>query len=331
MKNQAGPSLTLRLAHAGVHRPYVPHNPSLSHAVEGLTRLFSSSSPCFLLLIVRCPHWNSNHVKNQVIDMALLDYYQILIIPFILTFSIPLALFATITSFLAFTILLIRVLIIYAELAVAVIPYYILGLTSPKGPDASLLLSNTGHSSPNTPSPPSRRRKRRTSSASNSTTSLTPVPSALNLPLPQSIGPQRDFEGVGGWRLDAPSDDDSLWTNMNSRLELPADHVRRHKRSLTSGSMPLPSGTITMASERRRGGERSYSPEMEKVAMVGMSPNTSRARTPPSSIGGGAEGYFPSPASLKGLKKNSPPGGANGSGSSGSSKGNGGLSMRGRS
>lgn len=128
--------------------------------------------------------------------------------------------------------------------------------------------------------------------------------------LSQSVGPARDYEGVGGWRLENPSDDDGLWTKINSRLELPADHVRRHHRSLTSGSLP---GGVRV--------NRSYSPE----AVM----NTSRTRTPPSSVAG-LEGYFPHvPITSKGSKR-TPSVGTAVSGSSSSSKGSSVLSMKGR-
>ena len=54
-----------------------------------------------------------------------------------------------------------------------------------------------------------------------------------------SEGIERDFEGVGGWRVPGSDDDDVLWTSMNSRLELPAiidEHNLNHRRSLTSSS-----------------------------------------------------------------------------------------------
>lgn len=56
-------------------------------------------------------------------------------------------------------------------------------------------------------------------------------------------GPVRDFEGVGGWRFPGPDEEDTQWTLLNSRLELPAapERKRRHRRSLTSSSVPLPS------------------------------------------------------------------------------------------
>lgn len=40
--------------------------------------------------------------------------------------------------------------------------------------------------------------------------------------LAPSVGIERDFEGVGGWRLNDSNDDDG-WENINSRLELPME------------------------------------------------------------------------------------------------------------
>jgi len=113
----------------------------------------------------------------------------------------------------------------------------------------------------------------------------------------------RDFEGVGGWRFGRieDDDDDAQWIRINERLELPADHGRRHQRSLTGGSAPL---------EMRIGRK-----EREEGIM-----NTSRVRTPTSVVSSTVEGYFGT--SMK-TKKNSP----TTTGSSGSSKGEV-LSMR---
>lgn len=114
----------------------------------------------------------------------------------------------------------------------------------------------------------------------------------------------RDFEGVGGWRLrrTEDDDDDAQWARINERLELPADHGRRHQRSLTGGSAPLEMRIVRK--------------EMGEGIM-----NTSRARTPPSVVSsGGGEGYFgTSPKSKRNSSANT--------GSSGSSKGEV-LSMR---
>lgn len=69
---------------------------------------------------------------------------------------------------------------------------------------------------------------------------------------------ERDFEGIGGWRVPGSDDDDILWTSMNSRLELPAivDNNNRkkrhhhHQRSLTSGSSVSSRPLITRSSTR---------------------------------------------------------------------------------
>lgn len=132
------------------------------------------------------------------------------------------------------------------------------------------------------------------------------MPGDSGLGLSQSVGPTRDFEGVGGWRIGDPSDDDALWTNINSRLELPAHHERRHKRSLTGGSAP------------GEGKDRSYSPEA----------NMSKARTPPTyGYVFAGDGYFPQVPTSPRLKR-SASGITGASTSSGSSKGSSVLSMK---
>jgi hypothetical protein len=190
--------------------------------------------------------------------MALLNFNPLytLTLPILILFSLPVALFACITTIIAFNILLFRVTLIYIDLAAAVIPYYLLGITPrpsqpPKKPSSPTAV-------------PSRRRNRRSSSLSAG--SLTPTSTSNSvLGLSQSVGPTRDFEGVGGWRLDNPNseEDEALWTKINSRLELPAEHGRRHRRSLTGGL------------------------EMGRGREEGMVMNTGRARTPPTE-----EGYF---------------------------------------
>jgi len=242
--------------------------------------------------------------------MALLNPVYGLILPFLLVFTVPIAIFASITTTLALSILLFRVTLVYIELAFAVIPYYLLGARATKYP-----LQPTKSLSSNT-IVPVRRRKRRSSASSNISAAgtITPVSGDFGFRLSQGIGPGRDFEGVGGWRLDNPSDDDVLWTNINSRLELPADHVKRHRRSLTSGSMPGDSRQI-----------RSYSPETTMT-----SPNTSRARTPPTLTTAftATDGYFPQQPIGPRISKKTPSVITNTSGSSGSSKDSSILSMK---
>lgn len=94
-----------------------------------------------------------------------------------------------------------------------------------------------------------RHRRRRTSGASfNSIGSVTPTDDHNNngngskrssvMLIPSSVGIDRDFEGVGGWRLDGkgPIDDEDAWTHINSRLSLPLDHHWRHHHRSPSGA-----------------------------------------------------------------------------------------------
>ena len=239
--------------------------------------------------------------------MALLNPVYGLILPFLFLFTIPIAIIASITTTLAFSILAFRVVLIYIELAFAVIPHYLLGtVNNPKSLDRNTAL-------PNSSALPSKRRKRRSNSSSSSLSaagSTTPIQGENSLGLSQSVGHIRDYEGVGGWRLDNPdNEDDGLWTRINSRLELPADHVRRHHRSLTSGSMP---GDTRL--------NWNYNPE----AMM----NTSRMRTPPSSAAGVGEGYFPLMAAAPKISKKTAAISSAPSVSSGSSKGSSVLSLK---
>ncbi|TVY32833.1 hypothetical protein LSUB1_G008401, partial [Lachnellula subtilissima] len=182
--------------------------------------------------------------------MALLNLNPLytVTLPILFLFSLPVALFACLTTILAFIVLLFRVSLIYIDLAAAVIPYYLLGIS----PNASLPEEKSGASPTQIPS----RRRRRRSSSNISTGSLTPnalghSSSVVGLSL------TRDFEGVGGWRFRA-EEEEEVWTKINSRLELPAEHGRRHRRSATGGL-------------EMRGRDEGN----------GMVMNSGRARTPP--------------------------------------------------
>lgn len=129
--------------------------------------------------------------------------------------------------------------------------------------------------------------------------------------------------------MDNPSEEEEgLWTKINSRLELPADHGRRHKRSLTSGSLPTLNNMGLGMAEVKRGRRDEEVP--------GMAMNTGRARTPPTTNLGGAGAGQEKDAFEKGVLMMGGRGkgkvSSNGSsGSSGSSKSSGlGLSMKGR-
>ncbi|KFY89396.1 hypothetical protein V500_05727 [Pseudogymnoascus sp. VKM F-4518 (FW-2643)] len=206
-------------------------------------------------------------------------------LPLAVLISIPLACTAVITTLVAVSILAVRVTFVYVELVLAVVPQYIFRMDDPHSKLSYRFLSPnaTYENSPAT-TPTIERRSRRLSNTSLMST-LTPAASAVSLPLPQqSVGLGRDFEGVGGWRLDQQSDEEQLWTRINSRLELPAESPRRyhHQRSLTAGSY---------SGDQR---ERNRSPELSMRRNGSFSPNTKRIRTPTLSRNGFTvgDGYF---------------------------------------
>jgi hypothetical protein len=104
--------------------------------------------------------------------MALLNPVYAIILPFLFMFTLPIALFATLTTFLSFSLLFLRVLAVYFELAIAVIPYYLLGLDptvpSINNPYSLNRLSKTQKQ----PTSPVRRKRRTCSSSTLSAKSL---------------------------------------------------------------------------------------------------------------------------------------------------------------
>jgi len=170
--------------------------------------------------------------------------FHTLLSPTILLISIPLTIFAAFTTTLAFSNLLFRVLVVYAELAAAVLQDQFAGPTT----------SSTSKASPYPPKAiteerhPCRKSRRSSAASGSSNGSTTPkAPETSGFGIYSGGGAARDFEGVGGWRIPNPDDDDRIWENMNSRLELPAlvndGRPRNHHRSRTSGSLtfvPLP-------------------------------------------------------------------------------------------
>lgn len=257
--------------------------------------------------------------------MALLNPVYGLIVPFLFVVTIPLAIFAGITTTLAFSVLMFRVAVVYIDIAVNMVPQYVTGRRMypfPRGYATSLLSTaaaassipppspvdsraGSGHSTPSPTvaanrTPARHHRRRRTSGASfASIGSITPIEDGNSLGgsmrnsfmMVPSIGMDRDFEGVGGWRLNGKNaDDDDAWTQLNSRLELPLDHQRRqHHRSPSGGGATTPGGTgdYLMMKSPRATRSKEGSPESgakrgreRKEKGAGMSPNSSRQRTP---------------------------------------------------
>jgi hypothetical protein len=184
--------------------------------------------------------------------------------PFVLlVVSIPLAIFATITTTMAISLLACRAAIVYVQLTVALLEAWI-------NPSSSNTPAIT-YPTPPTSSPNIHRHHRiyHGSSASSQET-IVPASRATHTasnsskftPFASTSETTRDFEGVGGWRTPGNDDEEALWMGINSRLQLAADIApRRHHRSLTGASSP--------------GQRRSWSPETFRT-----SPAQSRARTP---------------------------------------------------
>lgn len=222
------------------------------------------------------------------------------------------AIFAGITSALAFSLLMFRVLIVYVDIAMAFVPSFLKGRhynhsltegefaysrrlsSSSRGSSYVSSRRGSGQNSPtaavvspsayysngqhNQRSPLRRkssygfgaaRRSRRSSQASLSPTiGSIREDTAITPALPESgglapsVGIERDFEGVGGWRLNDSNDDDG-WENINSRLELPMERCssfgsRYHSLSHRSHSVG-PSQSMGSTTASRKGTMRNGS------------------------------------------------------------------------
>lgn len=204
--------------------------------------------------------------------------------PFILlSVSIPLAIFAVLTTSIAVSLLSFRALAVYCRLAIAIVGAWV--SPSPSKPvllRGSSLLPSSARQSPTG----QLQHHRRTSTASTASSQDTALYSAhtsrllkyKNNSLTALIGTSeltRDFEGVGGWRVPGDDDEEALWMGINSRLQLPAETpTRRHARSLTGGASP---------GQRWSAGSEAFR----------MSPVQSRARTPVRFVIDDESSYFP--------------------------------------
>ena len=194
--------------------------------------------------------------------------------PLLLLCSIPLASFAFFTSTVAFSALLIRVLIVYVELGVVIAhDYFTSSGLAPPATTSSAKPSTPAHTHAGPISPADLQAPRRLSRPSSASVDLGQTGAAAFTPAPDpdtpSAGAVRDYEGVGGWRIAGPADEDAQWTLMNSRLELPAapDRKLRHRRSRTGGSEPFAHANALCP---RRPGD----------AAPACSPNNPRAKSP---------------------------------------------------
>ncbi|KAI1798878.1 hypothetical protein F4811DRAFT_546799 [Daldinia bambusicola] len=216
--------------------------------------------------------------------MAVFSPLQFFIFPFLFFVALPLALCAGFTTILAFMLLFLRLFLVYFDVGLETLRYVLVGhaartryIANRRTPSGT-----PPHSSePSPPSSPEARHRRRRSKmqGSFSSGSTTPQNGFDGLVLTPTAGLERDFEGVGGWRLDsmdvdADAADDQQWYNLNSRLELPdrQHHFRSHSGSAVSSAnsglgLYMKGANVPAV----------YGPEGIRLY---ASPNSSKSRTP---------------------------------------------------
>ena len=202
--------------------------------------------------------------------------FYVLLSPILLVVSIPLSLFAALTTSVAFTTLFFRAFLIYAELGGVLIQNQFVR----EHENEKTLTSTSATTAAIDGKQPQHKRRRSSAGSGSSGGSTTPKVLDAGFGIYSGGGVVRDFEGVGGWRVPGTDNEDATWTSLNSRLELPAmvdGRRRNHHRSRTSGSLTT-------------------------VSLPLRSPVRSRARTPTSVRVGGSpslEEYFANRAPSK--------------------------------
>ncbi|XXG94383.1 hypothetical protein Hte_000638 [Hypoxylon texense] len=232
--------------------------------------------------------------------MAAFNPLQIFIFPFLFFVALPLALCAGFTTILAFMVLFLRLFLVYFDVGLETVRYVLLGHAAHARYIASQQTPNTTptpseSSPPSSPEARTRRRRKRQSSISSGTT--TPIGNLEGLGLTPSLGFERDFEGVGGWRLDrvdvdADTAEDQQWYTLNSRLDIPD---RRHHFRSQSGGAVLSGANGLGLYVKGANTTGAYSPDGMRIY---ASPNSSRSRTPtcskpPAFTKLDEDGYFP--------------------------------------
>ena len=162
--------------------------------------------------------------------------FYVLLSPILLVISLPLSLFAALTTILAFTTLYFRALLVYTELGAVLIQNQFVNQHATQktiAPTRVTAATVEGEQ-------PQHKRRRSSAGSGSNGGSTTSKASDGGLGIYGGSGVIRDFEGVGGWRIPGTDDEDATWMSLNSRLELPAvvdGRRRNHHRSRTSGSL----------------------------------------------------------------------------------------------
>ncbi|KAI0425108.1 hypothetical protein F5Y09DRAFT_115629 [Xylaria sp. FL1042] len=237
--------------------------------------------------------------------MLLFNPLKLFVFPFVFFVALPLALCAGITTIVAFLVLFLRLFLVYFDVGLETLRYALIGHATHAryiavgSAGTTFLMRNRinfrhfqshgtptpGSSSISTPSSSplattSKHRRHVKRHGSGGSGLVTPKPSSDPFSaVAPSIGLERDFEGVGGWRLestdvDTDNPEEQQWCNLNSRLENP--YRRYHFRSQSGGAVlsgPTGSGILT----RPGGKTRSHSPEGLRRSPT---PSRSSSRTP---------------------------------------------------
>ncbi|KAI5866655.1 hypothetical protein GGS23DRAFT_281357 [Durotheca rogersii] len=220
--------------------------------------------------------------------MAIFNPLQFLIFPFVFLVALPLALCAGVTTMMAFMVLFLRLFLVYLDVGLETLRYVVLGnaaqarsMRTSSSQRTPLVIAPASPEPFSPPSSPSTRRHKRRTSGSLSSGSTTSMGGLNGFSLTPGIELERDFEGVGGWRLDnveveADAAADQQWYNLNSRLRI-LDR-RHHFRSRSGGvllsrkpglSPHTAEALFTTAIPSPEEGRRTYT-----------SANSSRSRTP---------------------------------------------------
>ena len=269
---------------------------------------------------------------------GLVNPLQLFIIPFVFLFALPLAVFAGVTTVLAFLVLYFRLTVAYFDVGLDTLRFLVLGNSAGAYNSNNRRLvvvgeslgaataTATAHSSSSAAgsalsslrasraSSPSEGKKRRGSVIVRQRRgSLTPGSSAV---APSTAGFDRDFEGIGGWRIgglrggadrgrdgvgggggsnynnndggdeDDDDDDDQQWYNLNSRLELP--DTRHHFRSRSGGAASALPHYANPNPKIRNGGGGARTGSVSPAGLR-MTPNVHAGFSKLD----GSDGYFP--------------------------------------